>query len=357
VKLTLALRHNFFLLPFAVTLLALIFAVGVAGIGPDYFGRWLRGKEVKDQLKQNRKPGGIVGLDDDWVNATALDRKGNTLLRAIRDVRTLGPERADQARKRLTARLEKEPKERLPPEHPLRRAASYQAKRSKNEITDFLDATAKPITHPADNMIATLDRFDALCEALEKLAGHIDRTIGITNEKKEMLRGRLEEVRRFVAEAGDEPSITDAEALAEQVQQQVVNAAQPVVPGRTAARPPVAGRVADMGGTQVPIHHSRELPVAAPLLAGQVLTGPRVPERTIRTGRWWPSLTEDLAIFLAFVVLMAVAAISVAASDYFPTATFGSSGDYLKLFATALGTASASSILTTLFLWKPSAQD
>jgi hypothetical protein len=98
-------------------------------------------------------------------------------------------------------------------------------------------------------------------------------------------------------------------------------------------------------------------PTAAPLLAGRAITGSRAPARTIRTGRWWPSLTEDLAIASAFLALMAAAAISVAASEYFPSVTFGSVGDYFGLFAAALATASASGILASLFLWKPSAQD
>lgn len=357
-KLTLALRDHFFFVPLAVTTFALLLAVVAAGLGPDYVGLWTRSRAVDKELDQNEtaldnhRPDGIVGLDREWVNATTLDRSGNTLLRTIRDVRRHGPIRAGEARARLKRRLEDEKlEESLPPERPLWRAASAEANRSENRITDFLDGTAEPVTHPADDMIATLNRFVALGARLDKLDDHIKRTSGIEEDRKKLLRARLEEVQRFLAVAGDETSISDVDALADQVQGQVIEAAEPLAPRPTAAL------VAEMGGEQAAILPSRHLPAAAPLLANRALTGPRAPARTIRTGRWWPSFTEDLAIALAFLALMAVAAISVAASDYFPTATFGSTGDYFALFAAALGTASASGILTSLFLWKPSSQD
>jgi hypothetical protein len=303
------------------------------------------------------------------------------LLRTIVDVRRLGPERADQARGRLKSRLDK--LDQLPPEHPLRQAEHPLRKAAQTEadldaskpeaykIADFLDATAKPVTHPADNMIATLDRFEAVHGRLQKLKEHI-QTSGISEETRRILLAQLHEVQRFEAEVGGESSITDVETLAKQLQQDVIEAvAQPPGPRvsaaarlrrlRPAARPPgprvpVAAQLADVAGGSGRFPASRVSPSAAPLVA-QVLTGARVPSRTIRTGRWWPSFTEDLAIFLAFLTLIAVAVISVAATNYFPTETFGSSGDYIKLFAAGITAGTASSILASLFLWKPSAQD
>jgi hypothetical protein len=350
-KLTLALRDHFLLVPLAVTVLALLLAVGVAGLGPDHLGRWLRARAVKKELEQNNvHPDRIGNLTDDWVDATTLDRSGNTLLRMIRDVRQFGPVRAREARERLRRRLE-EPEQRLPSGHPLRMAALDEVNRSDHTITDFLDANAEPVTHPADKMIGTLDQFDALDLRINKLANHLDRTDGCDHQSKAKLHARLDEVRRFLATAGDASSIADVDDLADQLQSQIVEAAQP------GASPSADALVAEMTAGQQTVMTPQRLPPAAPLLAGRAITGPRAPARTIRTGRWWPSFTEDLAIASAFLALMATAAISVAASDYFPTVTFGSTGDYLGLFAAALGTASASSILASLFLWKPSAQD
>jgi hypothetical protein len=354
-KLTLAVRHNYWFGPALVTLIALGFAAAGVLLGPDRLGGFVRRKRLQAALADNHQQlqisgRAIQGLDRHWVDKAGragADTASSTFVRTVLDLIDQGPDRADDERSTLKKHLESST---LDAAQPLRDAAEHEASKTTYQVSEFLDTKGTPVPHPASEWLMTITRAEALQAKFSTLNRSLDGMSQLNPAIKNMLERRLTAARAFFDAISDADGLDDVEDLADTLLLAINEAAGQQLPSEEAVGPERAARRQELPSTVA----SRAAGIAVSALARRLsrLEMHRT-SRALVTERWWPTLLASGAILISIAFVMTIAAGSVAATSYVTTTTFGTTSDYLKLFFAALGSSVVIGVVTTILLWNP----
>jgi hypothetical protein len=324
-KLTAAVRHNFWWLPFAVVFGGFVLALIVTFLTTEAIPS-LVSKLLVNHLVASSK----IKCLANWVKEQRKTTSDGTLLPVIRTLVAYGPSQAKAARERLKGALAVS---RLAPDHPLRTSAAAEAGTEDHEIGDFYDnAGVKLERHRADDLIGTLNLANAIHGQLERARRVIEELPG---EGRTGLEKLLTEAERVFGLAEDDVQLAEAENEVRELWRKIHDVITEQDLGEDFARRRV--------GVQV--------------LAMQELADPAlpIPMPGYSTLPPWPAglpsiLGATLATVSMVAVLMVVAVATVASATYIPSSTFGVWTDYLALLVAAFGSSAVAGILSTLLI-------
>jgi hypothetical protein len=235
--LTLAARHNFFFLPFLVTLLG-----GAAAVGAAFVTRWLRRylRETHIDLLVHRnhrsKDRKVVGLRR-WV-ATMRTRRmpDEELAEVVERIVEEGPNRMQGARQQLSERLRGSG---IAVESPLYASARREADRTDYAIGDFVDSKGKERQPPADAWLESVERAVHLAGEIEEAEEKTRRLPASINRE---LRQSLEFMRQMLKKAKDDEDLDELARELEEFQQRLYSAMESVAvltPDRSGVEQPL----------------------------------------------------------------------------------------------------------------------
>jgi hypothetical protein len=271
----------------------------------------------------------IEGLDD-WISHRLAqgDVTAADVLPTVADVLDHGPSRAKAERKALADKVDSLGPDELPPVSQIYVDARSEANRIAHEMADFVDDEGERVAHPATRLGRSVDLATSYYERQRQLT---DRVGAFNSACQRRIRGQLGAVGQGLAEL---PGLPEAE-----------------VEG-------FARRINDLDIEVTEMEHSGCRTDAA--------TGPRAMERpldaravrsasvmpTTSVSTWDSVIDAGWATAITFVVLTSLAIITVMMASYAPKATFGSFADYFTVFAAAVGSSTAATLLTVLLYWR-----
>jgi hypothetical protein len=202
--LTLAARHNFFFLPFLITLSGGAVAVGAALV-TRWLRRYLRETHIDLLVHRNRRSRSrrVAGL---WTWVATMRRQrapDEDLAQIVERVVDDGPERMQAARSLLNDHLRGSG---IPTESPLYASARREADRRDYAIGDFVDSKGKEKQLPPDAWVESVKRAVHLAGEIEEAEGQTQRLPSST--KTELLKS-LKVMRTMWAEAKDDDDLEE----------------------------------------------------------------------------------------------------------------------------------------------------
>jgi plasmid stabilization system protein ParE len=305
VTLTLRNRHRFLFVPLLVTIAGFL-AGAFALLWPPFLTAINRKSELDRLLRANERAPAQAQIADlrDWVgrkrlaNATDAD-----LLPLVSTLVREGPSRAQRFRQDLRDQIASVA---LPATQPVVAAAEIESASTTNKVSDFWSDDDKPTVHPAEKYNNALTQLLLIEGRIESSASRI---AALDDTNKAAMTPSLQAASAFFRRA-DLSELDELEKQVGALQQKIDE---------------VAGQLAVAAAGA---------PAAASV---SLLDVPRVSPGVAR-----------LLTYVTTAIIAALGILALFASVYAATPTFGSAGDYYKLFAAAVASSAVASAVSVL---------
>lgn len=329
-KLTVNRRDDFWGLPLAIVISGIVLGALVTLVKP-LLKKPIRQSVLGGMLRKNQRAEGsarIRGLTEFARDRLAAGEDIEPVIEKVGQALDQGPERAEAERAKLKAALGQIGAGDAVREHPAFVAATREASRSDNAVTDFYDEAGSLKAHPAAELEKGLEELVKYLGQAGKLRAAIDALAPEDRTAPVEALGRAELVAR---EAETPEEIRRVAGLLDEARGSLEKARAKVAASKR--RRGVAGAPALPGKLGV------SLAPAAPELGGGKLVA-----------------TRAIAIAASVATLLFVAAFTVATvkhANYDPKLDFNSFSDYFALFSAALGSAAAGALVLLIGFWSP----
>lgn len=363
-KLTLAARHGYWGGPALAVGIGIIAALALAFWTTHGLGEYVSRKRIDAELERNEntnasvapehaaprvKPEvvveGIEGLRT-WVTNLRISTPNTAILPMVLALRRTAVSQAADARQRLDKVMGASD---LPMTHPIMIAALEERDRKSVSVDDFYSGPTKRERHPADDLIAAVNRASLVWQQLGRAEWFIDR---LPDPERGGMRRLLSNAKLVLGEAREAASLTFAADMEREVWRKLSDL---VVQAGDLASIGDALEAGDDGRALRPTDAPPEerfpgvdvVPLPFPL--------PFAPEPVSRVPGAVPLIWAGALTLITVIILAIVAGASVASAVWAPNETFGSLSDYLALVVAAFGSSVVTSLLAALLLWRVSA--
>lgn len=317
VNMNLNIRH-WWLLPTVVAVVCFAIAASVVWIS----SRWLPDRITKLLLDRQVKSDHEVDGLADWAKAARKGRQSEEgVLARVRWARRYGRDHVVSMRHSLHEAVESSSL----PQCPLLSQATAEAQRTDVPVGDLLSASGARATSAAERLLGQVERASNAKREFDTVATSLVSKIPQNDPNR---RAAEQIVNRADGLAKDYLSALTLDDYVRSLQEDLkqLEAYVPKAQRATAVYPAMLD--GSVGTFSLRVLQDRQEPESA--VAGTIVT------------------SAAMAIIVG--LLMAVAIVTVLASQYVPNAAFGTGWDYIVLAATMLGSSSAAGVVTILLL-------